>query len=96
MDKKQIIDIIFNTFDQLMAQSDNLVIEKSIDSQLSAEGSALDSLGLVNFLLALENNLNAKLDTPISVMNQDLIISEDQPLRTVDTLSSYIANKLSS
>ena len=77
-----------------MEQSENLVLEKSPTCALTGDGSVLDSLGLVNFLVALEQKLQSEVSPDITVANQDLVMGASQPLRTVDSLTSYLTEKL--
>jgi acyl carrier protein len=94
MEASKIEAIIYEVFDQLMDQSENLTLEKSPTCPLTGDGSALDSLGLVNFLVALEQKLQAETSSDLNIANQDLIIGKDQPLRTVETLVAHLAAKL--
>jgi len=95
MNKSEIETLIYETFDDLMSQSENLTLEKSPSCELIGEGSALDSLGIVNFLVALEQKLSAKASQNIVIADQELVMGADKPLRTVDSLVSYLAKKLS-
>ena len=94
MEASRIEAIIYDVFDQLMEQSENLKLDKSPACPLTGEGSALDSLGLVNFLVALEQKLQAETSEDLNIANQELIIGENQPLRTVATLVAHLAAKL--
>jgi len=94
MKAQRIQEIIFETFDQLMAQNENLTLAKSADLPLTGEGSALDSLGLVNFLVALEQNIKREHRTDVTIADQELIIGESQPLRTVSSLTAFLEKKL--
>lgn len=94
MKAQRIQEIIFETFDQLMAQNENLTLDKSADCPLTGEGSALDSLGLVNFLVALEQNIKREHSTDVTIADQELIIGESQPLRTVSSLTAFLEKKL--
>lgn len=94
MEASKIEAVIYEVFDQLMAQSENLKLEKRPSFPLIGDGSPLDSLGLVNFLVALEQKLQAETSSDLNIANQDLIIGEDQPLRTVETLVAHLAAKM--
>jgi hypothetical protein len=81
---------IYKTFDQLMEQSENLILEKSSDCPLASEFSALDSLSLVNFLLTLEANLNEGRQNTVTLMTPELILNENKPLKNVGSLLDYL------
>lgn len=94
MNKQEFENLIYETFDQLMEQSENLVLEKTPDCALTGDGSELDSLGLVNFLVALEQRLQSEISPDVTIANRDLVMGADQPLKDVDSLASYLAEKL--
>ena len=94
MTRDDIIEMIFTVFDQLMEQSDDLSLEKSVNSPLAGEGSALDSLGLVNFIVALEQKLHQELDTSVTIADPELIVGEAQPLKSVGALADFLTAKL--
>ena len=95
MKQPEIEAIIYQVFDNLMEQSTELELEKQQSTPLVGDGSALDSLGLVNFLVALEQKLQDIVGSSFQIADQDLLIGEEQPLRSVETLSAYLAKKLS-
>ena len=95
MNQPEIETIIYQVFDNLMEQSTELELEKQQRTPLVGDGSALDSLGLVNFLVALEQKLQDIVGSSFQIADQDLLIGEEQPLRSVETLSAYLAKKLS-
>jgi len=95
MKQPEIETIIYQVFDNLMEQSSELELEKQQGTPLVGDGSVLDSLGLVNFLVALEQKLQDIVGSSFQIADQDLLIGEEQPLRSVETLSAYLAKKLS-
>ena len=95
MKQPEIETIIYQVFDNLMEQSSELKLEKQQGTPLVGDGSVLDSLGLVNFLVALEQKLQDIVGSSFQIADQDLLIGEEQPLRSVETLSAYLAKKLS-
>ena len=95
MKQPEIEAIIYQVFDNLMEQSSELELEKQKSTPLVGDGSVLDSLGLVNFLVALEQKLQDIVGSSFQIADQDLLIGEEQPLRSVETLSAYLAKKLS-
>lgn len=67
-------------------------LRKSPDTVLVGVGGTLDSLGVVNFVLALEEKIAAG-GTALQLLNDDMLV-EHSPLRTVDSVSRYIAGHL--
>ena len=60
MKQPEIETIIYQVFDNLMEQSTELELEKQQSTPLVGDCSVLDSLGLVNFLVALEQLVEIK------------------------------------
>ena len=90
----RIISIIFRAIDEVnqLLPSDKR-LEKASETVLSskfAQGS-LDSLGMVNFIIALEQLIEEELGVSVSLAD-DLIISEEHnPFQTVGMLADNIS-----
>ena len=50
----------------------------------------MDSLGLVNLIIAIEQRLTEDLGVSVSLADRGLIFRKNGPLRTVATLADYI------
>jgi len=91
--RENIISLIFNAIDevnQLLPSERRL--DKTPETVLSNKSSqgALDSLGMVNFIIALEQLIDEKLGVSLSLAD-DLIISEEHnPFQTVGILADNI------
>lgn len=90
-----ITDMIFNAIDIVNEQIiDGSKIEKSNETVLLGDASTVDSLSLVNLIVAIEDAVSRNVGHPVSLVDEDLLSSGDQPLRTVGSLASFIENKL--
>ena len=69
-------------------------LPKSVDTILTGESGKLDSLGLVTFIVAVEERIQNDLGITISLADE--IGKVDGALRTAETLADYIANELQS
>ena len=88
---KKILNLIYVTLDEYNEQlSDELPLEKSSDTELFGQGSSLDSLGLVNLVVAVEQNIEDKFDVTITLADERAMSQETSPFRTVGTLTDYI------
>lgn len=65
-------------------------IEKTPDTQLFGRGSKLDSLGLVNLVVATEARL-AEAGLAIALADERAMSQRQSPFRTVSTLCDYVA-----
>jgi acyl carrier protein len=70
------------------------VLEPAPDTVLFGKGSRLDSLGLVNLIVAVEGALADELDVEITLADEKAMSQTSSPFRTVDTLVDYIVTRL--
>ena len=88
---EKILNLIYVTLDEYNEQlSDELQLEKSSDTELFGQGSSLDSLGLINLIVAVEQNIEDKFDVTITLADERAMSQETSPFRTVGTLTDYI------
>jgi acyl carrier protein len=59
---------------------------------LFGKGSDLDSLGLVNFIVSVEENINNRFDVSISIVDEKAMSQKNSPFKSVDSLAEYILN----
>ena len=75
-------------------QPEDLKLEKSLETSLFGNESNLDSLGLVNFLVEVENIIKVNIDQDICVINEELFLGENGPYDNVKTLLEYIFKQI--
>ena len=66
-------------------------LEKSIDTILSGQSGKLDSLGLVNLIVATEQKIEEEYGITITLANERAISQNNGPFKTIGTLADYIA-----
>ena len=89
--KNKILQSIYNSIDSLNAQLPiEEHVEKSNSTALFGSGSKLDSLGLINLIVAVEKNIENEFDTTITLADERAMSQEDSPFRTVGSLTDYI------
>ena len=89
--QKIIIDLIFDTIDKFNNEySDEIQLEKSSHTALLGQGSKLDSLGLINLIVAVEQNVEDKFGITITLADERAMSQEASPFRTVGSLADYI------
>jgi acyl carrier protein len=83
--------IVFTTIDEL---NQNLIQEdqlgKSLETRLFGGNSKLDSLGLVNLIVAVEQNIEDEFDITITLADERSMSQKHSPFRTVGSLVDYI------
>jgi D-alanine--poly(phosphoribitol) ligase subunit 2 len=63
----------------------------ALDTTLYGKTGVLDSLGLVNLIVATEQRIEEDFGVPISLADERAMSQEKSPFRTVDSLVAYIA-----
>ena len=89
--ESKILNVIYRVIDDINDQEDQTqAITKSLDTILMGSGSDLDSLGIVNFIVAVEQNIDDDFDVTITLADERALSQEVSPFRTVRSLSDYI------
>lgn len=89
--KDEIRDVIYSAIDEvnLMLPKDRK-IEKASHAPLSADKGGLDSLGLINMIIAIEQKLEGRFKKSVSLANEQMMPQGQNPFANVDTLADYI------
>ncbi len=93
--RNKIEQIIFEAIEDLnlkRPQEDQL--KKSEDTVLFGYSGQLDSLGLVDLVLAVEQKITEKLDRVVTLADEKAMSQEKSPFRTVGFLAEYICQLL--
>ena len=69
-------------------------IPAAADTALLGEGAVLDSLGLVNLIVAIEEQVADEFGTTIAIADEKARLQPETPFRTVGTLVAYIVSLL--
>ena len=92
---EKLTKLIFDAIDENNAQvPEDEQIEKSIDAVLYGESGKLNSLGLVNFIVAIEQKIGEHFDTTITLADEKALSQRNSPFRSVGTLVDYILQLL--
>ena len=91
--KKEIIEIIYKSISELNKQLDyDSQLEKSTNTILMGSNSQLDSLGLVNLIIAVEQNIEKNFDTTITLADEKALSQKQSPFLTIGSLVDYIVS----
>ena len=91
----KIIQSIMDAIDEINERyPEEKRLSKSVDTVLTGESGKLDSLGLVSFVVSVEERIQNDLGVNISLADE--IGNVDGALRTPETLAEHIANELQS
>lgn len=93
---KSSLEIIYDAIDQVNAQDENSAkITKSPDTPLLGSGSTVDSLALVNLVVAIEQLVSDHANKSITLVDESVFSSPDNPLSTVGSLARYLEKLIS-
>ena len=89
--KEKILQLIYEAIDVLNTQlPKEEYIEKHDGTALFGSGSKLDSLGLINLIVAVEQNIEDEFDITITLADERAMSQKHSPFRTVRSLVDYI------
>ncbi len=88
---EKIIACLYDAIDEINRQRpDEAPLEKSPETPLFGSSSDLDSLGLVNFIVAAEQKVEEEFGTPIVLADDRALSREPSPFSSVGALAEYI------
>ena len=89
--KDKIIDLIYQVVDEFNQQEDQYAeLEKSLTTIILGKESILDSLGIVNFIVAVEQNIEDTFDLSITLADERALSQTESPFSTIQSLTNYI------
>ncbi len=94
MSQSRIISAIYDAVDQVIDLDPNTTIDKSPETLLYAKEGGLDSLGLINLIVAVEQNICDAFAVNIVLANEDAMSRANNPFRSIGGLAEYIAELL--
>jgi acyl carrier protein len=87
--KREIIEIIFKSIEELN-QQDETSIPMNVHAKLFGKDSDLDSVGLVNLITTIEEQIEKSIGKYIPIADERAMSLESSPFKTVETLTNYI------
>ena len=90
--QEKITQVVFKAIDDLnhLLPRDRR-LEKSTATALSGSIGGLDSLGLINLIVATEKKIQEELNVAISLADGKAMTLSYNPFETIGTLTSYIS-----
>ncbi len=95
IDRSRVQKTIFAALDDvngLLLPSQRLL--KSVDTILMGNDSILDSLGLVNLIVATERKVEEEFGAGITLVSQESMSRPESPFRSVGALAEYVQSLL--
>ena len=89
--RNQILEIIYQAIDEINTERDVAdQLTKTETTVILGSDGKLDSLGLVNLIVSLEEAINDTLDIEITLADERAMSRESSPFKTVASLADYI------
>ena len=93
--RKEVINTIIKTIEEYnVSLEKNNQLPTDPDKSIYGEGSTLDSLGLVSFVIGLEQNIEDKFDQAISLADERAMSQKSNPYSNINSLADYIIKLL--
>lgn len=94
-DKNLIIEVIIDCIKENSEADFNTYYTKyGNDLAIFGSDSLFDSIGLVNFIVALEFEILEKFEKQVSISDSKAFSYKHSPFRTINTLAEYIKERL--
>lgn len=85
------MNIIHAAIDELNAQSDDgIIISTDPATRLFGADGGIDSLALVNLVVAIENHIEETTGKTVVLVHEDVMAMENNPFHTIATLAEYL------
>ncbi len=89
------LNIIYAAIDEVNAESDDFArLDKSPDTALFDLEGKVDSLMLVNLVVAVEGQIQEQTGKTVVLIDESTMALEDSPFKSVGTLAAYIEKLL--
>jgi len=92
MHRDQALRILYETIEAVNRQLPaSKRLAKGPDTVIVGPSGSLDSLGIVNFIVTLEEKASEIAGVPIQLLDESMAVDTDGPFRSVATLTAYLA-----
>ena len=91
---KTSLDCIYLAIDQwnLRQKEEKFKIPKSLDTVIYGEDSILDSLGIIHFIVSIEENIKEIFNKDIILADEKILNQNESPFQSVQSLNEYISS----
>jgi len=91
MQREQALRLVYETIDVVNQQLPAARrLQKGPDTVIVGVAGSLDSLGIVNFIVTLEEKAGELLGIPVQLLDDTMLVETESPFRTVETLTSFL------
>ena len=93
--RDKITKVVYAAIDELnsdLPEGDR--INKSLDEVLIGSSGKIDSLGMINLIVAVEQKVEEEFKETLSLANDNAMSAQNSPFKTVGSLIDYVADLL--
>jgi len=91
-DNDRIVEVIYGAVDEINQHlQGKQKVSKSLDTVLFGESAQLDSIGLVNLIVGVEEKIEEDFGVTVVIADERAISRKNTPFRTIRTLSNYVS-----
>lgn len=95
VDRQDVLKTIFATIDEINEiQPEGQELGKLPGTHLFGQQGKLDSLGLVNFIVSLEQRIADEFGVAITLADEKALSREKSPFLTVESLTDYVIEQI--
>lgn len=94
IERKQILDLIYNSIDEMQDIWEKEAFDKTENLRLYGNGGLFDSLGLIRFTLSVEQKIGKLVGRNVSLLDTSVFLKNENPFSDVSSFLSYILKKL--
>jgi acyl carrier protein len=88
---EKVLSCVYAAIDEANEDRQDLPpLEKSLETPIHGTASGLDSLGLINFVVAVEEGVERDVGVPIVLSDDRSLSQEPNPFESVQALVQYI------
>ena len=89
--RNKVLEVIYRAIDSVNSQQEkDLKLNKDPDVVLFGKNGKLDSLGLINLIVSIEQNIEDEFKTSITLADEKAMSQEHSPFRNVGSMVDYI------
>jgi acyl carrier protein len=89
----KVVECIYAAVDEVNLDRDGKPeLGRSLDTPIQGSGSELDSLGLINFVVAVEENVDREFGVPITLADDRALSLEPSPFESIGALAEYVGH----
>ena len=91
---KTCLDCIYLAIDEWnqRQKEEKFKIPKSLDTVIYGEDSILDSLGIIHFIVSIEENIKEIFNKDIILADEKILNQNESPFQSVQSLNEYISS----